>query len=117
VAPGAVGAAGALGVVGAPAALGAVGAPAALRAAGVAILSGANKRPHSPFLADNNTAGGPAAETSISVAAAAADSVTTAVRVAAATVNIGAATAAVNDVSTVAFERIKRSRLTETDDF
>jgi hypothetical protein len=50
----------------------------------------------------------------MSVAAAAADSVTTAVRVAAAAVNIGAA--AVNDVSTVAFERSKRSRLTETDD-
>jgi hypothetical protein len=52
----------------------------------------------------------------MSVAAAAADSVTTAVRVAAATVNIGAAAAA-NDVSRVAFETSKRSRLTETDDF
>ncbi len=81
-----------------------------------AILSGANKRPHSSILADNNTAGGPAAQTPISVAAAAADSVTAAVRLAAATVNIGAAVA-VNDVSTVAFERSKRSRLTETDDF
>ncbi len=91
-------------------------APGALGAVGVAILSGANKRPHSSCLVDN-TAGGPAAQTPICVAAAAADSVTTAVRVAAATVNIGAAAAAANDVSTVAFERSKRSRLTETDDF
>jgi hypothetical protein len=92
----------------APGAVGAAGAVEGLRVAG-AILSGANKRPHSSFLADNNTAGGPAAQTSMSVAAAAADSVTTAVRVAAATVNIGAAASA--------FERSKRSRLTETDDF